>query len=174
MSSRRETLSRLLEGKDHRASYIRAKLNQLIPSQIRALRLSRKLSQLQLGDECDMKQSRISAAETPGGVSFSLETLIRFAAAFRVGLQVRFVPYSDLLDWENGFSQDGFVVTPIEEDARFLAPEYEIAQEAAAMAAKTGVAGQAWAIAAFNDMNGAGIDTGNSAASGGYTGPWLQ
>ena len=122
MSSRSQTISKLLTKRSSRESYIRAKLNQLIPSQIKALRLREEWTQAQLGEESEMKQARVSAMEKPGEVAFTLETLIRLASAFRVGLQVRFVPYSKMLKWDNSHSQDTFSATPIEEDREFLTP----------------------------------------------------
>lgn len=121
MSERSELTSRLKDHTDSRASYIRGKLNVLIPAQLRALRLRRELKQAELASEADMKQSRISAMECPGAVKFNIETLIRAAAALRVGLEVKFVPFSEMLRWENAFSQDTFDVTPIDDDKRFLA-----------------------------------------------------
>jgi len=111
-----------LTERSSREAYLRAKLNQLIPSQIKALRLKEDWTQRQLGGEAEMKQARISAMEKPGEVAFTLETLIRLASAFRVGLQVRFVPHSELLRWDNGYSQEDFYVTPIEKDEQFLSP----------------------------------------------------
>ena len=122
MSLRTETIFRLLNERGSRESYIRAKLNQLIPSQIKALRLQHKWTQKQLGDESDMKQARISAMEKPGEVSFSIETLIRLAAAYGVALRVDFVPFSEILKWDNGYSQDDFTVLPIDRDEEFLSP----------------------------------------------------
>ena len=60
--------------------------------------------------------------EQPGAVNFNMETLIRSAASCGVGLVVRFVPFSEMLRWENGFSQDSFDVVPINEDTQFIAP----------------------------------------------------
>ena len=54
--------------------------------------------------------------------NFTLETLARLAATFRTGLVVKFVPYSEMLRWENSFSTDAFNVVRIEEDQRFLDP----------------------------------------------------
>jgi len=122
MSSRSQTISRLLTDRSSRESYIRAKLNQLIPSQIKALRLCEEWTQKQLGEKADMKQARVSAMEKPGEVAFTLETLIRLVSAFRVGLQVRFLPYSQMLKWDDSFSQDTFSATPMEEDGDFLNP----------------------------------------------------
>jgi transcriptional regulator with XRE-family HTH domain len=121
VSERSELTSKLKDHAESRASYIRGKLNVLIPAQLRALRLKRELKQADLASEADMKQSRISAMERPGAVKFNLETLIRTAAALKVGLQVKFVPFSEMLRWENAFNQDTFDVTPIDDDKRFLA-----------------------------------------------------
>lgn len=53
----------------------------------------------------------------------TLETLARLAAAFKVGLVVKFVPFSEMLQWENGFSQDVFNVLPrLDQDEAFLNP----------------------------------------------------
>jgi hypothetical protein len=69
-----------------------------------------------------MKQPRISAMETPGRTNFNLETLVRMAATLNVGLMVKFVPFSQMLKWENNYSQDVFDVTPIEKDSDFTNP----------------------------------------------------
>jgi hypothetical protein len=60
--------------------------------------------------------------ETPGAANITLETLARLAAAFKVGLVVKFVPFSEMLNWENAFSQDAFDVVKIDADREFLHP----------------------------------------------------
>lgn len=122
MSERSELIFKLRSDAKFRASYIRSKLNLLIPSQLRGLRLKGKLTQKQLADEAEMKQPRISAMERPGEIKFSLETLIRMAAAHGVGLVVKFVSLSEMLRWENQYSQDAFHAIPIAEDDAFLNP----------------------------------------------------
>jgi len=122
LKERSTLINRLIAEKAYRASYVRAKLNVLIPSQIRALRLSQKMSQPELAEMAEMKQPRISLIEQPGGTKFSLETLVRLAAAFNVGLQVSFVPFSEMLQWENNYSQDSFDVTQLSNDLDFLQP----------------------------------------------------
>jgi transcriptional regulator with XRE-family HTH domain len=122
MKSRSQTISKLMTDSDARKSYVRAKLSYLIPAQIRALRLDRPWTQKELGEKSGMLQARISAMERPGEVNFNLETLVRLAAAFRVGLQVRFVPYSEMLRWENVFQQDSFAVASLDTDQGFLNP----------------------------------------------------
>lgn len=120
MSDRSKLINRLLHERDFRAAYIRAKLDVLIPSQLRALRNEK--TQSQIAEETGMKQARISAMETPGLVNFNRETLVRMAATHNVGLVVKFVPFSEMLEWENGYSQDDFNIARLSEDIDFLQP----------------------------------------------------
>ncbi len=120
MSERSQLISRLEGNTASRASYIRAKINVLLPAQLRALRLRRPLKQAEFAKEAGMKQSRISAMECPGAVNFTIETLVRAAAALKVGLVVKFVPFSEMVRWENNFNQDSFDVAPIDRDVEFI------------------------------------------------------
>lgn len=123
MNERSKKISKLLSNSTSRASYINSKLNVLIPSQIRALRLRRdNMTQKQLAALAEMAQPRISAMERPGATKFNLETLVRLASAFKVGLKVEFVAFSEMLDWENSFSQDSFDATKLDNDVHFLNP----------------------------------------------------
>ncbi len=104
-----------------RAAYIKAKVGVLVPSQIRALRYKSDMpKQSNLAKAAGMWQSQISTAETPGSANMTLAMLARLAAVFRVGLIVKFVPFSEMLHWENTFSQDEFNVVRIEHDRTFL------------------------------------------------------
>jgi transcriptional regulator with XRE-family HTH domain len=134
MRDRSQLITKLSNSRQSRESYVRSKLNVLIPSQIRALRLRYPLKQTELAELADMKQSRISAVERPGQVQFNLDTLIRIAAALKVALKVEFVTFGEMLDWENGFSQDEFNKVTIDNDTRFLNPAvvfYPLAPRAA-------------------------------------------
>lgn len=125
MSERSDLISRLCNERDFRGSYLRAKLNVLISSQIFALRKCFFGTQEAFAEATDMKQSRISAMETPGATNFNLETLIRVAATSKVGLIVKFVPFSEMLRWDNSFVQDEFGVIQIDKDIEFLTPSEE-------------------------------------------------
>lgn len=120
MNERLKLVSKLLEDRDYRAAYIKAKLDVLIPSQLRALRLRQSKTQPVLADMAGMKQSRISAMETPGKVNFNVDTLVRMAATLKVGLAIEFVPFSEMLSRENEYSQDTFNATQLDDDAEFL------------------------------------------------------
>jgi transcriptional regulator with XRE-family HTH domain len=126
MNERSKKISKLLHDFDARRAYIKATLGILVPSKIRALRLKSNMPrQSDLAAEARMHQSRISMFETPGEANVTLETLAKLAAAFKVGLKVEFVPFSDMLRWENDYSQDAFDVTRIEEDLDFRYPVAE-------------------------------------------------
>jgi transcriptional regulator with XRE-family HTH domain len=131
-------ISKLKESDASRIAYIKAKLSVLIPSQIKALRFKSGMTrQEDLANAANMLQSRISAMEKPGAVNFNLETLVRLASAFKVGLIVKFVPFSEMLRWENQFSQDSFKVTTIDKDSEFLNPPPAIARKDMAATAPT-------------------------------------
>ncbi|HEX9545403.1 MAG TPA: helix-turn-helix transcriptional regulator [Pyrinomonadaceae bacterium] len=122
MNERSKLINNLLNERDYRAAYIRAKLDVLIPSQLRALRLRQEKTQPKLAEMADMKQSRVSAMETPGKVNFNLDTLVRMAATFKVALVVEFVAFSEMLRWENDYTQDTFNVVQLPDDVSFLRP----------------------------------------------------
>ena len=63
------------------------------------------MTQKQLAALAEMAQPRISAMERPQATKFNLETLVRLASAFKVGLKVEFVRFSEMLEWENNFSK---------------------------------------------------------------------
>lgn len=123
MTARSTILSKLKSSFETRHAYISAKLGTLVPSQIRALRMKSDMPrQADLARESKMLQSRISVLETPGAANVTLDTLSRIAAAFKVGLIVKFVKFSEMLAWENSFSQDQFDVIKIDKDTEFLSP----------------------------------------------------
>lgn len=124
-NERTSLVARLIENNNTRVAYIRAKLSVNLSSQVRALRKKYFRTQAELAQAADMKQSRISDMERPGVVNFNIETLIRLAAAFKVGLLIKFVPYSEMARWSNNFVQDTFEATQIENDTAFLTPHVQ-------------------------------------------------
>jgi transcriptional regulator with XRE-family HTH domain len=130
MSERSKRICRLLNNQESRASYIKAKLGVLVPSQIRALRMKSQNPpmprQRDLAKETGLHQSRISMFETPGMANLTLETLAKVAAGLRSGVIVKFVPFHEMLEWENNFSPENFDVRPrLEEDEEFINPRAE-------------------------------------------------
>lgn len=123
MTDRARRIYKLKTDRKARESYINAKVSTLVPSQIKSLRLkSSTPKQTALAKAAGTYQSRLSDLERPGEANMTLETLAWIASVHKVGLVVKFVPFSEMLAWENGFSQDSFTVTPLDQDFAFLQP----------------------------------------------------
>ena len=121
MSERSELIRKLKTRQETRTAYIAAKLGMLVPAQIRKLRISFKMpTQAHLAKAMGTQQSRVSMFETPGATNLTLDTLSRIAAALQVGLMVKFVPFSEMLRWDNEFSPNDFTVKRLEDDREFL------------------------------------------------------
>lgn len=88
-----------LADKDYRDVFVEENIGMGLAYQIRALRERETWTQEQLGKLTDKAQETISQLENPAYRAYTLKTLRRLAAAFDVGLLVRFVPFSELVDW---------------------------------------------------------------------------
>ena len=104
------TTTKLSKSKARRDAFVASQINVGLPFQIRALRKQRSLNQQELATMAGMLQPRISAMEQVGGGQLNLDTLRKLAAAFDVGLLVKFVAFSELIKWSNDFSPDNFSV----------------------------------------------------------------
>lgn len=111
-ASRRGQMWESLGDSDFRKQLIDEHIDVGIAFQIRALRNRQKLTQTDLaellGDKS--KQPMISAWENPNYGRYTLATLKELAKAFDVGLLVRFVPFSKLVDWTVDLTSD--VIAP--------------------------------------------------------------
>jgi transcriptional regulator with XRE-family HTH domain len=105
-----------LKSKQYRDAFVASQIRISLPMQCRALRESRDWTQPKLAEEAGMTQPRISEIERPGERKPNLETLLRLASAFDVALQVRFVPFSKLVDDDNSVDFDNFSVEPFSKD----------------------------------------------------------
>lgn len=99
LSSRRDLISRLRRGKAAREKFVESHLAKTTGSQIRAIRDRLGMSQQDLGSSVGMSQNAISRLESLHYGRATITTLKRLAAAFDVALVVRFVPFSELVDW---------------------------------------------------------------------------
>ena len=109
-------LWRKLRDKAYRDGYTESQLSVEVPFQIRAIRKARGWTQAQLAERSGIPQARISHIEQAGRDPLSLRTLYRLAAAFDVGLQVQFVPFSELVRREAAFDPETFRVPSFTED----------------------------------------------------------
>jgi hypothetical protein len=152
-------ISRLLDSQGSRTAYIKAKLGVLVPAQIRALRLKSinppMPFQKDLARESEIKQqSRISMIETPGAANITLETLAKVAAGLKVGVVVKFVPFSDMLRWENSFCPNDDVIR-LDRDYEFISPNPIPAENAAVGVRSSCAGGNVAALRVISDNAGA-------------------
>lgn len=109
-----------LESLEYRRAFLQAEIEIGIPFQIQALMKSRGLTQADLVQHTGMLQPRISDLMSPGKVRPNIETLRRLADAFDCALAVRFVPFSELKSWSDGFDPDAFDVASFQDDEENL------------------------------------------------------
>ncbi len=97
-----------LRDPEFRKQFVEEHLNVGIAFQIRSLRNRQKLTQVKLaellGDK--RKQPMVSEWENPDYGKYTLGTLKELANIFDVGLLVRFVPFSTLVDWTINLSSN--------------------------------------------------------------------
>ena len=101
-----------LRDPDFRKQLIDEHINVGVAFQIRSLRGRQKITQTTLAELLgdNSKQPMISEWENPNYGSYTLGTLKDLAKAFDVGLLVRFVPFSKLVDWTVDLTSD--VIAP--------------------------------------------------------------
>jgi transcriptional regulator with XRE-family HTH domain len=114
--SEKSKLIEQLQDKAYREAFVFSQMSIPISFQVRTLREHQGLTQKQLAEKAGMLQPRIVELERPKGKEPNLRTLGRLAAAFDVALVVRFVPFSELVEWAETFSPDTFVVPSFDDD----------------------------------------------------------
>ena len=116
-----------LQDIEFRKQLIDEHINVGIAFQIHGLRKRQGLIQKQLAEKLgEKKQPLISAWENPNYGKYTLGTLKDLAKAFDVGLLVRFVPFSTLIDWTVDLTSD--VIAP----PSFSEEQYYVATSASA------------------------------------------
>lgn len=106
MNSKKEQMWKILKDEEFRQQIVDEHVNEGIAFQIRSLRNKQELNQSELAKKMGKKQPLISSWENPDYGKYSLQTLKDLAKAFDVGLLVRFVPFSTLIDWTVNLTPD--------------------------------------------------------------------
>lgn len=127
--NKKQKLIEELKDKRYRDAFVSAHIDTGIPFQIRALRKQRDWIQKELSERTGMAQERISVAENPNYSRFNLKTLKRIASAFDVALIVRFVPISELVEWELKLSSEALEALSFKEDPYFRETKETVQQE---------------------------------------------
>lgn len=134
-------LAAQLANKEYRDAFVASQIRIGLPMQCRALRESRDWTQPRLAELAGMSQPRISEIERPGERNLNLDTLLRLASAFDVAVQVRFVPFSHLVDDDDTLDLSDFYVPPFEEDIAALKRREESMKSVIVMGAHRAAAG---------------------------------
>ncbi len=102
LNSRNELINRLKRGRSSRDKLVSSHIDKGIAFQIRAIRDKQGTSQAELAEAIGTNQNNISRLESPTYGKATITTLKKLAAAFDVALVVRFVPFSQLINWVSG------------------------------------------------------------------------
>jgi transcriptional regulator with XRE-family HTH domain len=101
----KEVLLEKLTDQSYRDAFISEEIDVGLPMQLRAMRDARGWKQKYVAEKMETKQPRFSLMEKPGYGNFSINTLKKLASIFNVGLIVSFVPYSEMIEFVEGFSR---------------------------------------------------------------------
>jgi len=110
--SREGTIRRLKRSPEARAKFVESNLSKELAFQIRALRDNKEWSQPELAEKVGTSQNAISRLENPNYGKATITTLKKLASVFDVGLVVRFVPFSQLVNWESGTPYTEYGLSP--------------------------------------------------------------
>ena len=95
---------------DDRHQFVDEEINVGLAFQVRALRNKRNLTQEEFAKEIGVTQPLVSAWENPNYGKYTLNTLKELAKVFDVGLSIRFVPFSKMVN--DALSLDSSVIAP--------------------------------------------------------------
>lgn len=123
LNSREGLIKRLSASKEARERFVSSHVDKGYAFQIREMREYEELSQTELGAKVGMNQNSIHRLESPDYGKATITSLKRLAAAFDVALIVRFVPFSQLINWitgtpfvDHGLSSKALAVPGFEEE----------------------------------------------------------
>jgi transcriptional regulator with XRE-family HTH domain len=134
LNSRKSLIARIRRGKEARRQFTESHLNKGLAYQLRATRDKLGWSQEELAKRAHMNQNAISRLESHNYGKPTITTLKRLAEAMNVGLVVRFVPFSEMVNWVsgtpyvcNGLTNDALAVPSFDdEESRQVFAEVEV------------------------------------------------
>ena len=106
-----------LHDPEYRHEFVQERVHSSVALQIRALRTQRNnMTQKTLGEAIGMAQTWISKLEDPEYGKMTVATLLRLAKAFDADLEIKFRPFSKLLDCLPVQGPEYFTVPSFEEE----------------------------------------------------------
>jgi transcriptional regulator with XRE-family HTH domain len=98
MSLRQDFLGNLDSSEEYRAAFVEEKIRSGLAAQVKTLRERLPMKQSEFAKLLGKSQSWVSRLEDPNEPIPTIPTLLHVASKLDIGLQVRFVSFSDLLD----------------------------------------------------------------------------
>lgn len=91
-----------LSDPEYRKAFVEGHATDTVAFQLRAMRKARGWEQRDVAEKLGNRklQPMISRYENPDYGKYSISTLLELATAFDVALAVRFVPFSELVEWD--------------------------------------------------------------------------
>jgi len=117
IASIKKKLWEKMRNKTYRDNFVGANVSTGIAAQLVTMRESRGWQQKEVAEKAGMAPARISVMENPSYDKFTLSTLKRLASTFDVALIVRFVPFSELVDWIAKIDPEKMNAISYEEDS---------------------------------------------------------
>ena len=103
---------------EYREAYLEASIEQGIAWQIKINRQKRDLTQRDLANMLNTKQSAISRLEDPEHGAYNLKTLIEIGKAFDCALSIKYIPYSRLAEESYFLSEEDQFALPYSTEAK--------------------------------------------------------
>jgi transcriptional regulator with XRE-family HTH domain len=111
-------LQNLQTGKEYRFAFVEESIHARLTAQIRVMRDQREWDYKKFSDAIGKKVSWAYRLEDPNEAPPTIPTLLQVAQAFDVGLDVRFLPFSKLLDDVTTLRPESFRVASFDEETR--------------------------------------------------------
>ena len=127
----KQILENFKASKEYRHAFIEEKVRTSIAAQIMAIRKQREMSRPGLARLMGKAPSWVFRLEDPNEAPPTVSTLLQVAEAYDVDLEIRFSPFSVLIDRLDHLTPESFEIPSFEEEIRESAYE---AQEAEAIA----------------------------------------
>ena len=113
----RDQIEKLLQDPEFRREFVADYVQEMVATQIRALRARSGLSQGEIGKAAKgMSQVQVSRLEDPDYSGATVNSLKRIAQAFDVGLIVRLAPFSEFVDWIVNVAPDSLAPDSYDEE----------------------------------------------------------
>lgn len=112
-----QLLHSLATGVEYRHAFVEEKIRTGLAVQIKAIREQRKMNQTVFARALQKSQSWVSRLEDPNQPIPTIPTLLILAKAFDVDLDVRFVPFSEMLTRLSHLTPQGHEVPSFKDDS---------------------------------------------------------